>query len=172
MKCKKCGLEKPIVNKHFGLCRGCNNERLYGSKYGKSYADVKKKRKSPYGLKSSSEDKVKGSLFVSDRIKGDKKKSMIERDELFYEKCFNMSDHKCEECGKQLPTAFRDDSGKVVARWRYSHIIPKSIASELRHDVNNINHLCLECHMRWENGDKENMNIFAENSERFPQFLK
>lgn len=92
-------------------------------------------------------------------------------DELFYEKCFNKSDHKCEECGKQLNTDFRDEEGRIVNRWRYSHVIPKSIAPELRHDILNINNLCLFHHMMWENGDKESMKIYEGNVDNFPNFF-
>ena len=92
-------------------------------------------------------------------------------DEAFYEECFNSSDHRCEECRKQLPTVFRDEEGKIVARWRYSHVIPKSIAPHLRYVIENINHLCLGCHYRWENGDKSEMKIFTKNLLRFPNYL-
>lgn len=107
--------------------------------------------------------------------KGDNKKTTkdkIREDEDFYEECFNNSNHKCEECGKNLPTEFRDDNGKVLARYRYSHVIPKSIAPELRHEEININHLCLEHHQEWENGDKESMKIYLKNKARLPQYFK
>jgi len=98
--------------------------------------------------------------------------SAIDKDEEFYKECFDQSDHRCEECGKRLNDEFRDDDGRVIARWRYSHIIPKSIAPRLRHIVLNINHLCLEHHEMWENGDKESMNIFEKNQERICKLRK
>lgn len=98
---------------------------------------------------------------------------LIKEDEDFYEKCFNScKKHNCEECGKMLPEIFRSFSGKVIAKWRYSHIVPKSINKNLRHDEKNINHLCLNCHQRWENGDKKNMNIYEKNKKKFPWFFK
>ena len=158
MSCKKCSRDLELVNKHFKLCRECNNERLYGNKYGKRY-DMSKPKRKP--LKRA-------------RIKSSSKRTSnnIKLDEVFYEECFNMSDHRCEECGAPLPEEFRDDDGKVLARWRYSHIIPKSVAPKLRRDVNNINHLCLKHHMQWENGDKQNMSIYSGNLNRFPKYLK
>ena len=83
-----------------------------------------------------------------------------------------MSNHKCEECNVDLPKKFRNEDGRVIARWRYSHIVPKSIASHLRHKVENINHLCIKCHGIWENGDKHLMKIFSKNYALFPEFLK
>jgi len=97
--------------------------------------------------------------------------SKIDRDEAFYLECFNNSNHRCEECGCLLPDEFRDSEGRIIARWRYSHVIPKSIAPHLRHRIENINHLCLTHHSEWENGDKKNMRIFTENAQNFPEFL-
>lgn len=110
----------------------------------------------------------KGSKEKVEKVKINK---VLERDELFYLECFNNSNHKCEECNTSLPNEFRDADDKIIARFRYSHVIPKSIAPELRHKIENINHLCLECHNRWEHGDKSSMNIFAENLKNFPNYL-
>ena len=91
---------------------------------------------------------------------------------MFYEKCFNeCTDHSCEECGTDLPKVFRHD-GTIVARWRYSHIIAKSIAPELRHDVKNINHLCFSCHQLWEFETRKDMKIYKTNKERLPKYFK
>lgn len=181
MSCKKCNKGKRIVNKFYGLCLECNNERLHGSKYGKPSKPIKREFKP---VKSSKKTrKSQKSLFVDikggDKIKlsfnnikeEEVKVSMIEQDEIFYKKCFDSSDHKCEECGKDLPDTFRNEDGKVNARYRYSHIIPKSIAPQLRHKVENINHLCLLHHMKWENGEKETMKIFPENCKKFPEYF-
>lgn len=110
----------------------------------------------------------KGSKEKVEKIKINK---ALERDELFYLECFNNSNHKCEECNTSLPDEFRDTDDKIIARYRYSHVIPKSIAPELRHIIENINHLCLECHNKWEHGDKSSMNIFAKNLKNFPNYL-
>ena len=155
MKCKKCGEEKLIVNKHFGLCMECNQLRLKKNKPEKTiYKKVKKEKK-------------RISHNVDKRTKVDKKTL----DEAFYYECFKKYGTKCEECGKQLPENFRDEKGRVSARYRYSHIIAKSIAPELRHNVDNINILCLECHSRWEHGDKKDMKIWSKNKKRFPNYL-
>lgn len=176
MCCLKCKKELPIVNKHFNLCRECNNERLYGSKYGKVYKikqkplKFNKTPKKPKKFRNKNKVKPKKSLFVKE-LKDKDELLMVERDEIFYEKCFNLSNHKCEECGDSLPDQFRSGDGKVLARFRYSHIIPKSIASHLRHVIKNINHLCQLCHTRWDFGDKENMKIYSSNSKKFPNYF-
>ena len=167
MNCKNCNTEKNIINKHFGLCLECNNERLHGSKYGKTYT-VSKKEIKPIRARKN---KAKKSLFSNVKATPKKSVNRLAEDEVFYEECFNMSNHKCEECGKQLPTEFRDEEGKINARWRYSHIVAKSIAPELRHDTNNINHLCLAHHTQWDHADRKNMKIYNSNKERLPRYL-
>tara|TARA_R110000772_G_scaffold13035_4_gene38980 strand:- start:7744 stop:8238 length:495 start_codon:yes stop_codon:yes gene_type:complete len=162
-KCNTCNKEEEIVNKHFGLCRKCNNKRLHGSEFGKTYKFTPK----PSKLRRGALKPAQGKLSTRKKPMG---KNLL-LDEEFYEKCFNASNHKCEECGKQLPDEFRGDDGKVIARWRYSHIIPKSIAPELRHEIENINHLCLEHHSKWENGDKKSMRIYDGNVLRLPKYF-
>lgn len=44
-----------------------------------------------------------------------------------------------------------------------SHILTRGAFPEMAHDPRNINILCFEAHNRWENGDRENMRIFAKN---------
>lgn len=192
-KCKGCKEPRMIVNKYFELCQGCNNIRLHGNKYGKQSSfiriDSKFNKRSERELlrrvmKGDSSHKVKRTLDNSNKrevrvIVGGRRFGRshaikiwrIQQDEIFYEKCFNTSNHKCEECGKNLPQDFRDDDNKVIARWRYSHIIAKSIAPELRYTIKNINHLCLEHHTQWDFGDKKIMKIYKSNSKRFPQFF-
>jgi hypothetical protein len=167
MGCKKCD-SKYVVNKWFQLCAECNNERLHGNKYGKAtqYKEVKRK-----SLKTSNIKRTIDKGKVTKKEKTFKINEKIVEDELFYEKCFNQSNHKCEECGTKLPTDFRDEDGRVMYRARYSHIVPKSIAPELRHDENNINHLCLPCHQKWDFGNKKEMVIYAKNVVRFPNYL-
>ena len=155
MNCKNHP-NRPTINNHFKLCRECNNERLYGNKYGKVYKNTLKSKKP---LKSSY-SKPNGKTLEKIRL-----------DEEFYEKCFSLSDHKCEECGTDLPNRFRDDDGKVIARYRYSHIKPKSTHPKLRHNVKNINHLCLKHHTQWDFGNKEEMKIYESNKQRFPNLF-
>jgi hypothetical protein len=171
MVCSKCKQNYPIVNKHFKLCQGCNNERLHGSKYGKVYPNIKKKSTFVTGAKSNVKKKSKKSLFSNIKEGVREKDNMLSKDEALYEASFNSSNHKCEECNKDLPTEFRDENGKINARYRYSHIIPKSIAPEIRHDLSNINNLCLRCHIKWENGNKAEMSIFKENYLKFSKYL-
>jgi len=165
MECKKCKKEKYIVNKYFCLCQECNNERLHGNKFRKRYIESKKVKKSPKSPKKHQ----KTQPYKQTSAK--KTKEAIKLDEKFYEICFKMSDHTCEECEVNLPTDFRDLDGKIIARFRYSHIVPKSIAKSLRHNVENINHLCLKCHTQWDFGDKKSMKIFKKNKKRFPNYF-
>lgn len=167
-QCQGCQKNVRIVNKFHKLCLECNNLRLYGNKFGKQYKNTLKSK--PLLIKPKKRQINKNNK-LSHKVKEPIRLTMLEKDELFYEELFNMSDHKCEECSKALPTNFRDEDGKIVARWRYSHIIPKSIAPKLRHSKKNINHLCLEHHSEWENGDKKGMNIYNKNKLRFPNYL-
>lgn len=150
MCCSKCGKDKEIVNKHFGLCLVCNSMRLESRK--STNVRVERILHSP---------KVVNKVQVK-----------IDEDEEFYLQCFNLSNHVCEECGTPLPTEFRDEKGKVIARYRYSHILPKSIYPELRHNTSNINHLCLVHHIQWDHGDKTVMSIYEINRKKFPNNLK
>jgi hypothetical protein len=172
--CAIVGCSRKVVNSHFKLCDIHNQERLKASKTSKidRVCYTIDKGKKPIRIKEKGKNKEnRGSLFVNDNVKVKITSNNLIKDEEFYLECFNLSDHKCEECGCDLPTNFRNADGKVEARYRYSHIIPKSIAPELRHNVDNINHLCLVDHQEWENGNKVGMKIFAKNLEKFPNFL-
>ena len=171
MECKECG-NKYVTNKWFKLCSGCNNKRLHGSEYGKVIDYKEKKIKS---IKTPINKRVvdKGEkVLVSRGNKESKSFQKILIDEIFYEKCFNTSNHKCEECNDKLPSEFRGSDNKVLYRARYSHIIPKSIAPELRHNLDNINHLCITCHQEWDFGIKNKMKIYVKNQLMFPNYLK
>lgn len=137
LKCK-CGSTN-IVNKHFNLCFYCNNERLHGNKYGKQTARI--------------------------NIKEDLVLRKIKEDEDFYEKCFDASKHVCEECGCKLNTVFRGEDNRVLCRWRYAHRLPKSVYPEYRHKLWNIVNLCLDCHTKYDFGDKSNMKVWKETEE-------
>lgn len=149
MDCINCDKGRQVVNSHFKLCSICNNERL-------------NKRK---------ETSVPIERIIHSKKQSNRVQMKIDEDEKFYLECFNNSDHKCEECGIQLPTEFHDINGKVIARWRYSHILPKSVYPELRHSVDNINHLCLIHHTQWDHGDKTVMKVYKLNSKKFPNNL-
>ena len=171
MNCKKCKVSSTIVNKHFGLCLDCNNKRLHGSKFGKQYKLTSNNKKPLKSNINRLDHKVKQGTKPTKKEVHKKVGKNLLLDEVFYEKAFNSSDHKCEECNKQLPTEFRDDDGNIIARWRYSHIVAKSIAPELRHDLKNINHLCLEHHTQWDFGNKAKMKIYIKNAEKLPRYF-
>jgi hypothetical protein len=166
MNCKECKQTKPIVNKHFGLCLECNNIRLHGSKHGKQHKFTNTKRTPLRSRKNKS-----NSLFSNLEPKKKASTTRLELDEQFYLRCFEKSNHRCEECGKRLPTEFRDSEGNVNARWRYSHIVAKSIAPELRRNEDNINHLCQEHHTQWDHGDRKVMKIYEKNAAKFPRYF-
>ena len=169
MSCNNCDKELEIVNKHFKLCQRCNNMRLRDSKCEKVYKSTSTPNKLRRSAIISPGDKRSKSLFAP--ILASTSKDTLKEDEKFYEECFNLSNHKCEECGCSLPTNFRDENGKIIARWRFSHIVAKSIAPELRHNTSNINHLCLAHHTQWDHGDRQNMKIFEANSKKFAGYI-
>lgn len=165
-ECKKCNKTKPIVNKKYGLCQECNWERLH-PKEGSFQEHRTKQQKS---LVQSS--LKKGSILKRTPLKkkpyrikqvSDKQRKVIKRDEEIYEEVWNMKDHVCEECECDLGDRFRDDNGKIIDRFRYSHILGKDLYPEHRHNTHNFNLLCLECHQKWEYGDKKSMKIYEPN---------
>ncbi len=72
----------------------------------------------------------------------------------FYKWCLRRMPHICEECGKPIGEGW---AGNV------SHILSRGAHPEMAHDPRNVNILCLDCHARWENKDRENMHIWAKN---------
>ena len=170
-KCKNCKQQKKLVNSFHGLCSFCNNKRLEDAKNSKPCNHNKIERGALKTAVNRIERNVASGVKPTKK-KNNKTKDKIKLDENFYEECFNTSNHKCEECNAQLPDEFLDPSGKVNARYRYSHIIPKSISPELRHSIDNINHLCMSCHQNWDFGDKKSMKIYPKNKVKFPGFLK
>jgi hypothetical protein len=174
MECKECKQDKEIENKHWRLCLECNRKRLDELKLATAYKYPKEDRKSLRVDVKRIKRTVKGDKGHKIMHRGDKgSKSLGNRmlDEAFYKKCFELSNHKCEECGEQLPTEFLDQDGRVASRFRYSHIVAKSIAPELRHSTININHLCLECHTKWDFGNKKAMKIYEANSKKLPAYF-
>jgi hypothetical protein len=172
--CKKCKKGCSYANSHYKLCSTCNNNRLQDNRDTKPTNTIKYIQKDNKPLRSKEKAikvKARTSEFAPKLLNIKKSITTLEKDNIFYEECFKLSNHKCEECETILPSYFKDSDGKIIARWRYSHIIPKSIAPEHRHNTDNINHLCIECHQRWENGDKVNMKIFAKNFVLFSSFL-
>jgi len=148
--CNKCGKDRFLVNKKYQLCDDCNYERLHNETRYQTF-----KRKS----------KIRKPM-------SDKTKNIIAKDELAYEYWFNNKLQVCEECDEKLPNVFRDKNGKVVARYRYSHIITKASRPDLRYHRLNCNILCLECHRQWETGDRRSMKIFESNELIINDILK
>jgi len=168
ISCSNCGNNFPIVNKKYHLCQKCNWQRLHPGEKPKVY----ELKRSPIKTKLHSNGQLK-------RIKQRSAKSaeVLRADEQTYEAVLerhlnnNWSRCSCEECGQELLDYFRDEEGKIVQRWRYSHILTKQAYPELRHNVDNFNILCIHHHNQWEFGDKKSMKIFGENSKKFPQLL-
>jgi len=86
-----------------------------------------------------------------------KAKAKIDLDTNFYKEIWGERFHYCEECHKDL--------GDKWERYMFSHILSKGSNPAFRHDKDNINILCLECHQQWEFGDKKSMSIYPENEE-------
>lgn len=168
MECKKCG-SKWVVNKTYCLCETCNHFRIHGKTRLERLRETQKKK--VYKLSSLKRSGFKPRKTARIRGLSSKSKLRITKDEETYEKVFNLRDSCCEECGKSLPDQFRGDDGRVLARFQYSHIVPKSIADEIRHDPENFNRLCLEHHTEWEHGDQAQMKIWDENSKKFQNYL-
>lgn len=177
MGCKKCD-SKYVVNKWFNLCSKCNNIRLHGNEYGKTTQHKENKIKSLKTSKNDSTKRVVGKGGIKNKLThnvkvGEKRKTTLQLDEELYERVFNSCKiHECEECGTKLNDNFRNDKGFIESRFRYSHIIPKSIASELRHEDENINNLCLPCHQKWDFGNKKEMRIYVDNQLKYPRYLE
>jgi hypothetical protein len=149
--CKGCKESFWITNKTRHLCSSCVFKLNHG---GKSREEVYKERRSTSNKKKVKKNKRK----VPTKIL-----QIIERDERFYEYIFNNSEHKCEECGCNLPDTFRSYEGKVVARFQYSHILTKGAYQKFRWHKLNWNRLCLDDHEKWERGDRKSMKIYKKN---------
>lgn len=74
--------------------------------------------------------------------------------EKFYRWCWEHKPHYCEETMRPL----RQYSATYV-----SHILTRGAHPEMAHDPRNTNILCFAMHQKWENGDRENMRIYASN---------
>jgi hypothetical protein len=82
-------------------------------------------------------------------------KEKIDLDTSFYKEIWSERPHYCEECDKDL--------GGKWERYMFSHILSKGSQPRLRHNKENVNILCLECHQSWEFGDKKAMRIYPSN---------
>ena len=155
MSCSGCGKNYIIVNKKYGLCQVCNHNRLHpvSDTLARPESTISKKRY--YPLKRT---KIKSTAYTKE-----KRKELLKLDEAVYFIVFNQKECKCEECGKKLPTTFKDKDGNINAIWQYSHILSKGAFCEHRHNPDNFNKLCFDCHQQWEFGDKSKMKIYEHN---------
>lgn len=77
-----------------------------------------------------------------------------QENERFYRWCWDHYPHICAETMRPL---------KQYSATYISHILTRGAHPEMAHDPRNVNILCFEMHNRWENGDRQNMRIFAGN---------
>lgn len=154
MSCLGCNRNYIIVNKKYGLCQVCNHIRLHPEKSNKDNRDTFTQKKY-YPIKRTA--------IVSTKQTKEKRKELLKLDEATYFIVFSSKPHKCEECGKPLPSSFKDKNGNINAIFQYSHILTKSAFPEFRHNHMNFNRLCFEHHQQWEFGNRSTMNIYASN---------
>jgi hypothetical protein len=165
------------VENRVGICIGCEKKRNVNFKglcsdcvfrrnhEGKSRFEVYQNRAK---LKVLNEDNSRTNKLYNSRKKVKKttvkndKNNLLQLDEEVYFKVFSSRPSFCEECGKGLPDQFRDDDGKVIARWQYSHILSKGAYKELRHNESNFQRLCFQCHQIYEFGDRTKMKTYNE----------
>ena len=141
-----------------GLCKDCVFENNHG---GKNKFEVYKERKS---LRIRI-DKPKTSIYIKENNKRarEAKNNQIEADKAVYREVFELRHPFCEECDAPLPTIFEDSNGKIVANYRFSHILGKGAHAKYRHESWNFNLLCFDCHQTWDFGDKISMKIYPKN---------
>lgn len=81
----------------------------------------------------------------------------------FFRWVWDHKPHRCEETLRPLP---------YYSAAFCSHILTRGAHPEMAHDPRNINLLCFEMHQRWENGDRRNMRIFAQNERTIEMMRK
>ncbi len=172
MACK-CGSEY-IVNKKYNLCQSCNHLRIhketeFDTFINKEQSKVRVYQKQEEKLLRAKKKPVDHSISIRTK---EKREIVLAKDEAVYLKVFLSRPHECEECGRELPSEWRDDRGNINCIGQYSHILSKGSCPEFRHDSRNFNRLCPNpCHDRWEFHDKENMNIYKKNQETIQTLL-
>lgn len=167
--CDGCGLVRPIVNNKHCLCNECNWKRLHPQEEAKTY----QLKRTP--LKPSTTPLKRSNIPLRQRSK--KAPNTLKLDEQVYEQVYlkAIQNHtcECENCNVALDPRFRDEEGRVVQRFRYSHILTKGAFPEHRYNVLNFNFLCYNCHQIWEFGGNKGriqMKIFVKN-EKTAQIL-
>lgn len=133
--CKKCGKSHIIVNRTYWLCQECNHKRLHGESRLESV------------LKKEKQRKVKIYKLKKKRSKRSLKKPTGEK-EMFLE-IWEERSHYCVKCGKYL--------GEDPNVYFFSHIKSKGAFPELRLCKNNIELVCIECHQKYEFGNRDKL---------------
>lgn len=178
-ECVVCKKTRRLNSKN--RCSECQYEVTHGRSRGEVYLErkIERERNRVIGYKSLQKNPLKTSkkrskVIVDGKLKDVrilKRTEQINKDEKTYEEVFNSKSHFCEECGRSLSSEFRDENGMVIARWQYSHILTKAAYPEFRNDFRNYNRLCLECHGKWEFGDRATMKIFEINKKTIQKLL-
>lgn len=87
---------------------------------------------------------------------------VMQANERFFRWVWAHKPHICEETMQPL---------RNYSAVHCSHILTRGAHPEMAHDPRNINLLTFEMHERWENGDRQNMRIYARNM-RIVELLK
>lgn len=159
-----------IENRTYWKCDSCNFIRIHGKT--RFEVQMEKQKDKPvkiYELKRTplkrSQKPLKGSRIKSTPETIERRKETLRLDRELYFYIFNTRLNKCEECGCNLPDEFEDENGMIVCIGQYSHILGKGAFIEYRHSVWNLQRLCLNCHQKWEFGDRKKMRIYLINKQ-------
>lgn len=98
---------------------------------------------------------VLSKVKIGDKTLNKKMLIRMKKDREFYKEIWNERPHVCEECSSLL--------GDFFTSVYCSHILAKGAFPTLRYNKENINILCLNCHQRWEFGDRKSMKIYPKN---------
>lgn len=97
-----------------------------------------------------------------------------EKDKVTYKIVYERAKGRCEQTGDVVyPTEFEAPDGKVLAPWRFSHVLTKEAYPEARHDPENIMYLSSkELHTSWEHGGEEDRKKLDKIWQRYLQMKK
>lgn len=170
--CTQCFILGVVNSK--GICQSCTFRNNHDGKNQFEVYNDRAKINQSIKVNNIPNSKTNPIKTPKKRVKQDfeklqRRQEIIDQDEELYKYIFDTTPDKCEECGTQLPDQFRDDEGKVVCRWQYSHILGKGAFPEFRHHKRNINRLCFSCHQKWEFSDRTKMNIYERNQTTIQQ---
>ena len=111
--------------------------------------NVKKRKEKAIQYQKNSNKKRQNLKKFSDKMI-----ILHKEDAIFYEEIWKLRPHYCENCGKFLGNNFKNRKGQIIL-YRYAHIIFKSIYPYLRHYDKNIMLLCLDCHTKFDQSQRE-----------------